>query len=108
MQPPERQKWQGLGRKILLALFFLFLSVTFVFGKRGLLQWNHLRQQCNEMAARNDSLECAIQTQSEHLRALDAADSLELERAARYWGMVRPGEEIYIIKEEEDTLQTRP
>lgn len=107
MKDPERSRWQGVGRKIVLAILFLALALTFLFGRRGLWQWNKLRQQCEAMRRGNDSLEAEIATLSARIRALEATDSLELERAARFWGMVRPGEEIYIIREEGDTLSQK-
>lgn len=100
----ERNKWRGAGRKIILTFLFLFLVFIFVFGQRGLIQWNRLRLQVESMAAQNDSLEREISTMSGRIRKLEAADSLELERVARYWGFVRPGEEIYNIRDGNDSL----
>jgi cell division protein FtsB len=96
---------QRLGRKILLLILFVVFIALFLFGRRGLLQLNQLKEQCRQMQAVNDSLQREITVLSERLRDLEKADSLELERAARRWGMVRPGEEIYIIKEDRDSLR---
>jgi len=105
VKSPERNPWQGVGRRIILILLFLALAATFIFGQRGLLQYDELRQQCRQMEARNDSLEREIAGLTARIRALESGDSLELERAARRWGLVRPGEEIFLIKEETDTTQ---
>lgn len=104
MTAPEPSRPGGLGRKILLGALFLILAATFLFGQRGLLRWNQLRRQCEAMRSKNDSLEQEIAVLTERIQALEVADSLELERVARFWGMVRPGEEIYIIREEGDSL----
>ncbi|HEX7343231.1 MAG TPA: septum formation initiator family protein [bacterium] len=107
MKSPERDRFRGVGRKVLLALLFVALAGFFLFGKRGLWQWNKLRRQCEEMRRENDSLEQEIAALAARIQALEAGDSLEVERAARYWGMVREGEEIYFIREEGDTLSQR-
>jgi cell division protein FtsB len=107
MTSAERNKWKGTGRKIILAFLFLVLVIVFVFGRRGLMQWNRLRLQVESMAAQNDSLEREISTLAGRIQKLEAADSLELERVARYWGFVRPGEEIYNIRDENDSLAFR-
>lgn len=108
MTSSTRYKWHGTGRKILLTVTFLVLGAVFVFGKQGLLKWYQLKRMSRQMELRNDSLETAIQELSGSIRSLEAGDSLELERLARHWGMVREGEEIYIIRDKEDTTQTSP
>jgi cell division protein FtsB len=107
MKPPERGRYRGVGRKLALALLFLALALTFVLGRRGLWQWNRLRLQCETMQRENDSLEQEIAKLTQRMQALQTGDSLEIERAARFWGMVRPGEEIYIVREAGDTLSQR-
>lgn len=108
MKIVERYKWQGLGRKILLVALILVLGFIFVLGDRGLLKWYRLRQVGTAMVIKNDSLKVEIESLSDRIRGIEAGDSLELERIARYWGLVRPGEEIYIVREEADTLQAHP
>jgi cell division protein FtsB len=100
MNPPERSKFRGIGRKILFLILFAGLVLTFIFGQRGLLQWDKLRRRVQTMELQNDSLQHEISTLATRIQALENADSLELEQAARRWGMVRPGEEIYIIRED--------
>jgi cell division protein FtsB len=107
MKSPERNRFRGVGRKVLLTLFFLILASFFLFSKRGLWQWNKLRRQCEEMRRENDSLEQEIAILSARIQAFEAGDSLEIERAARHWGMVHDGEEIYLIREEGDTVSQR-
>jgi len=107
MKSPERDRFRGVGRKVLLALLFILLAGFFLFGKRGLWQWNKLRRQCAEMRRENDSLEQEIALLTSRIQAFEAGDSLEIERAARHWGMVHDGEEIYLIREEGDTLSQR-
>jgi hypothetical protein len=46
MKPPERDRFRGVGRKVFLALLFVVLAGFFLFGKRGLWQWNKLRVLC--------------------------------------------------------------
>jgi cell division protein FtsB len=105
VNPPERNRFQGIGRKIVILVLLAGLVAGFIFGQRGLLQWDKLRQRVREMELQNDSLEQEISVLAARLRALESADSLELERAARRWGMARPGEEVYIIKgEKRDSL----
>ncbi len=108
MKLSERYKWQGKGRKVLLIVVLIILGGIFIFGKRGLWQLYELHRLGETMEIRNDSLEQAMQTTSERIDALERGDSLELERVARHWGMVRPGEEMYVVKEEGDTLETLP
>jgi cell division protein FtsB len=100
VNPPERSKFQGVGRKIVLVVLVAGLSLGFVFGRKGLLQWDKLRRRAREMEMQNDSLQREILGLSLRIRALEAADSLELERAARNWGLARPGEEVFIIRED--------
>ncbi len=71
------------------------------------MQWNRLRLQVEHMTAQNDSLEREIKALTGRIQKLEAADSLELERVARYWGFVRPGEEIYDIRDGNDSLSFR-
>lgn len=99
MAPTERNKFQGIGRRILFVALLVGLTAGFVFGRKGLLQWENLRQRAREMEIQNDSLQREILALSAHIQALQAADSLELERAARHWHMARPGEEVYIVKD---------
>lgn len=108
MKPVERYRWQGIGRKILLIVILVALGGGFLFGKRGLLKWYQLRRMSHIMEARNDSLRAEIQEISGHIQALEEGDSLELERLARGWGLAREGEEIFIIREEGDTVRTLP
>lgn len=108
MKISERYKWRGIGRKVLLAALILVLGGIFIFGHRGLIKWYQLRQIGKAMETKNESLENEIQDLSARIRALEEGDSLELERMARHWGMVRPGEEVYIVQEEGDTLKTQP
>lgn len=108
MKVSERYRWRGIGRKVLLASLILILGGIFVFGQRGLLRWYRLVRISTAMEARNDSLEKDIQTLSEQIQALEEGDTLELERRARDWGMVRSGEEVYLVQEEDDTLESSP
>jgi cell division protein FtsB len=59
------------------------------------------------MQRQNDSLALEIAILTARIQAFEAGDSLEIERAARHWGMVHEGEEIYLIREEGDTLTQR-
>ncbi len=108
MKAAERYRWQGIGRKVLLIGMILVLGAIFLFGDRGLIKWYRLRQDSRAMEERIDSLGSEIANMSERIRAIEEGDTLELERIARHWGMVRPGEEVYIVREEGDTLQTIP
>lgn len=107
MSPPERSKYQGLGRKLIFLILLAGLSLGFLFGQRGLLQWDKLRQRAREMEMQNDSLAREVLILSRRIQALEAADSLELERAARRWGMMHKGEEIYIIREDSKADSTK-
>jgi cell division protein FtsB len=100
VNPPERSKYQGVGRKIVFLVLVAGLSLGFVFGRKGLLQWDKWRRRAREMEMQNDSLQREILILSTRIRALEAADSLELERAARQFGLARPGEEVFIIRED--------
>jgi cell division protein FtsB len=93
-----------VGRKLVFAILVVVLSLGFMFGRRGLLQWDKLRRRVRDMEMTNDSLQREILSLSIRIRALQAADSLELERAARHWGMARPGEEVYIIREDSNEV----
>ena len=104
----ELYKRRGVGRKILLAALILIIGSIFIFGQRGLIRWYRLERMSQVMEIRNDSLETEIQVLSLHIQALQEGDSFELERIARHWGMVRSGEEVYIVREEGDSLQTLP
>jgi cell division protein FtsB len=106
MKVSERYRWRRIGRKILLAALILILGGIFVFGQRGLFRWYRLIQISKNMAAHNDSLEAAIEDLSGQIRSLEEGDTLELERRARELGMVRPGEEVYLIQDEADTLES--
>jgi len=106
MKVSERYKWKGIGRKILLALLAVILLVIFVSGNRGLLKWNQLRRRCEVFERQNYAMELEIQEVSARIRGIEEGDSLELERAARFWGMVHPNEEIFIIRQEGDTLSS--
>ena len=107
MKVSERYRWRGIGRKVLLAVLVLILGGIFIFGQRGLFRWYRLVRVTKSMAASNDSLEAAIEDLSEQIRSLEEGDTLELERHARDWGMVRPGEEVYLVQDEADTLDSR-
>ncbi len=108
MKTTERYKWRGIGRKVLLIIILLVLGGIFIFSSRGLLPWYQLHRLEESMEARNDSLAAAVQETSDRIDALAREDSLEIERAARDLGMVRPGEEVYIVREEGDTLRAEP
>ena len=108
MKNSNRQRWKGAGRKILLVMVLIVLVSIFLFGERGFIQWYKLQRMKGTLEATNDSLETEIEDLSECIRALDEGDSLEIETVARHWGMVRPGEEVYVVKEQDDTLQTLP
>jgi cell division protein FtsB len=108
MKNSNRQKWKGLGRKILLAVVLIVLISIFLFGERGFIQWYRLQRMKASLERTNDSLETEIGDLSERIRGLEEGDTLEIETVARHWGMVRPGEEVYVVKEEDDTLQTLP
>jgi cell division protein FtsB len=108
MKSSDRQKWKGTGRKVLLALILVILLSIFMFGGRGFIQWYKLERMRVTLETANDSLETEIEDLSERIDALETGDTLEIETVARHWGMVRPGEEVYVVKEEDDTLQTLP
>ena len=108
MKAAERYRWQGIGRKVLLISVILVLGAIFLFSDRGLIKWYRLRGDSRAMQERIDSLESEIENISERIRAIEEGDTLELERIARHWGMIRPGEEVYVVREEGDTLQTLP
>lgn len=108
MKNSNLQKWKGQGRKILLAVVIIVLLSIFMFGERGFIQWYRLQRMKANLEQANDSLETEIENLSERIRGLEEGDTLEIETVARHWGMVRPGEEVYVVKEEDDTLQTLP
>ena len=108
MRMSNRQKWKGKGRRIFLGLILAILISIFLFGGRGLVQWYKLQRMKETLEMTNDSLQSEIEDLSERVQALEEGDTLEIETVARHWGMVRPGEEIYVVKEEDDTLQTLP
>ncbi len=108
MASVKQYKWRGTGRKILLVVLFLVFSGIFLFSRQGLLNWYKLHRTSLQMEAANDSLEQAIEELSARIRAIEEGDSLELERLARHWGMVREGEEIYLIRDDADTTQNPP
>lgn len=108
MKVSERYKRRGFGRRLLLIALVSVLGGVFLFGQRGLIQWYRLWRISETMEARNDSLEVEIEAISARIQALEAGDSLELERIARRCGMVKPGEEVYIIQEEGDSLNSQP
>ncbi|MFH1863077.1 MAG: hypothetical protein ABH878_09745 [bacterium] len=99
---------KGIGRKIAFVLLFVLLAAVFVFGDNGLTSWRQLQGLCEHMEQQNDSLELCLQDVSERIRAIEEADSLELERLARFWGMAHPNEAIYIIRDVADTLRITP
>lgn len=107
MKVSERYKWKGLGRRLVLAALAVALVGVFVFGRRGLLKWDQLRRRCEAMELQNDSLASEINQVSTRIRKLEAGDNSELEKMARYWGMVRANEEIYIVRAENDTLHAQ-
>jgi cell division protein FtsB len=100
VNPPERSRFQGVGRRIIFGILLVGLALGFVFGRKGLLQWDKLRRRARDMEMQNDSLQREILGLSVRIRALEAADSLELERAARQFGLARPGEEVFLIRED--------
>lgn len=106
--PSRNYHWRRIGRKVLIASLILIMGGIFLFGQRGLYRFYRLQRSKSEMVRRNDSLNVEIQIIFSRVEALQKRDLLELERIARQWGMVRPGEEIYIIKEEKDTTATLP
>ncbi len=108
MKAVERLKWKGIGRRVLLVIILIVLLGIFVFGERGLWQWYRLNHLAETMEIENDSLQIKIGTISERTSALEALDSLELERTARHWGMIRPGEEVYVVRDENDTVDVVP
>ncbi|TKJ38399.1 hypothetical protein CEE37_12835 [candidate division LCP-89 bacterium B3_LCP] len=108
MRVSDQYKWRGIGRKALMAALLLVLGGIFVLGQRGLLNLYRLERTGDAMRMKNDSLDTEIRILSERLDAFQAGDSLEVERIARHWGMIKPGEEVYLVKEESDTLQPLP
>jgi cell division protein FtsB len=108
MASAKQYKWRGTGRKVLLVILILVFSGIFLFGRQGLLNWYKLRRTSQQMEASNDSLVGAIEALSARIQAIEEGDSLELEKLARHWGMVRDGEEIYLIRDDEDTTQISP
>ncbi|MCX6639126.1 MAG: septum formation initiator family protein [bacterium] len=108
MSGSSKYRWRGIGRKILLTVLLLALAGIFLYGDRGLYRWYKLRQLRDTMKVHNDSLKITNDKLSERIKALEKGDSLELEKVAREWGMLHPGEEIYLIKEEKDTVKTTP
>jgi len=103
MKNAEKYKWKGIGRRIFFGVLLVILAGVFLFGRGGLLKWYQLKRYSQKMEVQNDSLQIQIDELSTQIEALEEGDSLALERVARHWGMVKEGEEVYIIREETDS-----
>lgn len=92
-------KYLFQNKKILIIVVFLvFILLNFVFSEHGIinriqlgLEQSEYREKISLELKKTDSLKKRIITLS--------FDSLEIERIAReYYGMLKPGEKLYIYK----------
>jgi cell division protein FtsB len=109
MSSSSKYRGRGIGRKLLLIAVFLGLIGIFTYGDYGLYKWYKMRQLRDTVQMHNDSLKKANEELSTRIKAIEKGDSLEIERVARGYGMIRPGDEVYKIKPENpDTTKPNP
>ena len=96
-----KQKKKIRGRIIfsLGILFFIYLSLSLIFGENGLLRYLHLQKETKDLRAEV----MAIQMQDDDMER--QIDSLEndpelIEKLAREQGFVKEGELIFKFEEE--------
>ncbi len=92
-------KYLFLNKKILIAVVFsVFILLNFVFSEHGIINRIQLGLEQKEYKERI-SLELRKTDSLKKRIVILSFDSLEIERIAReYYGMLKPGEKLYIYK----------
>ncbi len=92
-------KYLFLNKKILIAVVFsAFILLNFVFSEHGIINRIQLGLEQKEYKERI-SLELRKTDSLKKRIVILSFDSLEIERIAReYYGMLKPGEKLYIYK----------
>lgn len=93
--PPVRRLWLGLAAAVVLTVAAYFLVV----GDSGLLHLLERRDALQEATAHQVRLQAQIDSLSDILERLETDPRL-IERVAREeYGMIKPGERLYRVKE---------
>lgn len=92
-------------KRIIIIIVALSIILIALFTDYGLIKRVKLEKQKKELSNRiinEKNIRDSLARQIEKLQI----DTLEIERIAReFYGMTRPGEQIYYLQEDEDTLQ---
>ncbi len=100
---PAEPAWQRLGRRALrwaLALLALVLMIDALFGDRGFIETMRARRQYAEVAGSLERLKRENARLREEARRLREDPTAIEEAARRELGMIRPGEVLFIVKDD--------
>ena len=97
-QVKQRRKMMGLVLLTLGILFFVYISLSLVFGDSGLLKYWELKATVNSMLAENKKIEEQNKEIDGQIESLKKDPDL-IEELAREHGLTKEGELIYKYEE---------
>ena len=98
-QVKQKKKVRGLIFLSLGILFFIYLSLSLIFGENGLLRYMHLQKETMELRAEIKAIQAQDDDMERHIDSLENDPEL-IEKLARDQGFVKDGELIFKFEEE--------
>jgi cell division protein FtsB len=98
-QVKQKKKIRGVIILSLGILFFIYLSLSLVFGENGLLRYMHLLKETKDLRAEINTIQTHDDDMERHIDSLENDPEL-IEKLARDQGFIKEGELIFKFEEE--------
>ena len=98
-QVKQKKKIRGVIILSLGILFFIYLSLSLVFGENGLIRYMHLLKETKDLRAEINTIQTKDDDIERHIDSLENDPEL-IEKLAREQGFIKEGELIFKFEEE--------